>query len=152
VADLGAELPDAKKVREGLFPEDECEAARREGNRCMGIEGPRVTFSLSATAFAFGSSVLPDSLKRQLDVFAEVLKTKRAGTGQTVRIIGHADVSGSAAGNAALSKRRAEEVKRYLVSKGVDGEMLEARGVGSQALLKPEAPTDAENRRVTLGR
>lgn len=149
-ADLGSSLPDAQAIREGLFPEDKCEELRASGFKCMGVK-PTVTFSLPAVAFAFGSAVLPDSLKRQLDVFAEVLSSKR-GAKQTVRIVGHADSSGSAAGNTALSQKRAEEVKRYLVTKGADDKMLAADGVGSKDLLKPDAPTSAENRRVTLGR
>ncbi len=150
-ADLGTSIPDAQSIRDGLFPEDKCAELTANGFKCMGVK-PSITFSLPAVAFAFGSAVLPSSLKRQLDVFAEVLSSKRGATGQSVRIVGHADSSGSDAGNTVLSQRRAAEVKRYLVSKGADNKMLVADGVGSKELLKPEAPTSAENRRVTLGR
>ncbi|CAN5317940.1 hypothetical protein BH11PSE10_BH11PSE10_13510 [soil metagenome] len=149
--DLGSSVPDAKAVREGLFPEDKCADAQRDKFICMGGIKPSTTFSLPAVAFALGSAILPDSLKRQLDVFAEVLSSKRGST-QTVRIIGHADTTGTAAGNAALSQRRADEVKRYLVGKGADSAMLVTQGVGSRELLKPDAPTSPDNRRVTLGR
>ncbi len=150
VADLGAGIPDAAVIKEGLFPEAACQELRDNGFICMGVK-PTVTFSLPAVAFAFGSAVLPESLKRQLDVFAEVLSSNR-GFKHKVRIVGHADSSGSEAGNTLLSQRRAEEVKRYLVANGAEGAMLDAAGVGSKDLLKPTAPTSAENRRVTLGR
>ncbi|PND36724.1 hypothetical protein C1O66_03650 [Paucibacter aquatile] len=150
VLDLGSKVPDLTAVKEGLFPEDMCEELIKNGFKCMGFK-PATTFSLSAVAFALGSAVLPDSLKQQLDVFAEVLKAKR-GAAQKIRIVGHADSSGNEAGNLQLSQRRAEEVKRYLVNKGADAGMLEVTGVGSKDLLRPEAPTAAENRRVTLGR
>lgn len=150
VLDLGSKVPDLSAVKEGLFPEDMCEELIKNGFKCMGFK-PATTFSLSAVAFALGSAVLPDSLKQQLDVFAEVLKAKR-GSAQKIRIVGHADSSGNEAGNLQLSQRRAEEVKRYLVNKGADAGMLEVKGVGSKDLLRPEAPTAAENRRVTLGR
>lgn len=33
-----------------------------------------------------------------------------------------------------------------------DGNLLDTQGVGSRDLIKPDAPTLAENRRLTLGR
>jgi OOP family OmpA-OmpF porin len=148
--DLGSKVPDATALKEGLFPEDMCDELVKSGFKCMGFK-PATTFSLSAVAFAIGSATLPESLKQQLDVFADVLKGRK-GTPQKIRITGHADSSGEAASNLALSQRRAEEVKRYLVNKGVDAAMFDVAGVGANELLKPEAPTAAENRRVTLGR
>lgn len=147
---LGSKVPDATAIKEGLFPEDMCEELVKSGFKCMGFK-PATTFSLSAVAFALGSAVLPESLKQQLDIFADVLKGKK-GSAQKIRIVGHADSSGTEASNLALSQRRAEEVKRYLVNKGVDASVLEVAGLGSKELLKPEAPTSAENRRVTVGR
>lgn len=150
MTNLGSQVPDATAIKEGLFPEDMCEELVKSGFKCMGFK-PATTFSLSAVAFALGSAVLPESLKQQLDIFADVLKGKK-GSAQKIRITGHADSSGVEASNLALSQRRAEEVKRYLVNKGVDANMLEVAGLGSKDLLKPEAPTSAENRRVTVGR
>ncbi len=148
--DLGSKVPDATSLKEGLFPEDLCEELIKSGFKCMGFK-PATTFSLSAVAFAIGSATLPESLKQQLDVFADVLKGRQASA-KKIRIVGHADSSGEEAANLALSQRRAEEVKRYLVNKGVDAGMFDVAGVGSKDLLKPEAPTAAENRRVTVGR
>jgi outer membrane protein OmpA-like peptidoglycan-associated protein len=150
MTDLGNKVPDAIALKEGLFPEDMCEELIKSGFKCMGFK-PATTFSLSAVAFAIGSAALPDSLKQQLDVFADVLKGKTGST-KKIRIVGHADSSGDEANNLALSQRRAEEVKRYLVNKGVDAGIFDVAGVGSKDLLKPEAPTAAENRRVTVGR
>jgi outer membrane protein OmpA-like peptidoglycan-associated protein len=116
----------------------------------MGFK-PAIRYSLPATSFAVGSAELPDLLKKQLDVFAEVLKGKR-GSGRQVRVIGHADASGPAEANMALSVRRAEAVKSYLVQKGADAAMLVAVGVGETDLLNPANPTAAENRRVEIGR
>ncbi|CAN5413764.1 hypothetical protein BH11PSE9_BH11PSE9_38150 [soil metagenome] len=150
VQDLGTKIPDAASVKEGLFPEDACEELRASGFKCMGVK-PAMTFSLPAAAFALGSAVLPDMLKRQLDVFGEVLSSKK-GSQQKVRIVGHADASGSAEGNLALSQRRAEAVKAYLVTKGAEADMLQPAGVGSADLKNAGNPTAPENRRVTLGR
>ncbi|MFY9512979.1 MAG: OmpA family protein [Rubrivivax sp.] len=148
--DMGQTVPDAKSVAEGLFPEDACEQLKAAGFKCMGFK-PAVRYSLPATAFKLGSAELPDSLKKQLEVFAEVLKGKK-GSGKTVRIEGHADASGAAAANQTLSQKRAEAVKEYLVELGADSTMLTPVGVGANALKNSKDPFAAENRRVEIGR
>ena len=150
LVDVGQSVPDAKAVSEGLFPEDACEQLKAAGFKCMGFK-PAVRYSLPATSFKLGSAELPELLKKQLDVFAEVLKGK-SGSGRQVRVIGHADASGTAEANQALSVRRAEAVKDYLVSKGADPGMLVVVGVGSRDLKNTSNPTAAENRRVEIGR
>jgi outer membrane protein OmpA-like peptidoglycan-associated protein len=117
----------------------------------MGFK-PAIKYSLPASSFALGSAVLPELLKRQLDVFAEVLRGKRGSAGRQVKIVGHADASGSQAGNLALSQRRAESVRSYLVQKGADGGMLEAVGLGSSDPKNKSDPYSSENRRVEIGR
>jgi outer membrane protein OmpA-like peptidoglycan-associated protein len=148
--DMGQNIPDAKTVADGLFPEDECEQLKAAGFKCMGFK-PAVRYSLPASSFKLGSAELPDMLKKQLEVFAEVLKTKR-GSGKVVRIEGHADASGAAAANVALSQRRAEAVKSFLVELGADPAMLAPVGVGSNAPKNSKDPFAPENRRVEIGR
>ena len=80
-----------------------------------------------------------------------MLKTKKNADRQ-VRVIGHADASGTPAANQALSVRRAEAVRNYLVSKGTDPALLVIEGVGSKDLKNPAKPTADENRRVEIGR
>lgn len=70
----------------------------------------------------------------------------------TVRVIGHADSSGSDAYNQDLSRRRAEAVARFLQSQGVAPERLEALGRGE---TQPVADNETEegrarNRRVEI--
>jgi OmpA-OmpF porin, OOP family len=148
--DVSNSMPDAKAVTEGLFPEEACDQLKAAGFKCMGFK-PAVRYSLPASSFKVGSAELPDSLKKQLDVFGEALKGKR-GTGKVVRIEGHADASGVAAANLALSQRRAEAVKDYLVQQGADPTMLEPVGLGSNAPKNAKDPTAPENRRVEIGR
>lgn len=147
--EVGNTVPTVDAVKEGLFPEDACEQLVKAGFKCMGFK-PAVRFSLPALAFKVGSAEIPDGLRKQLDVFAEALAAKR-GSGKTVRIEGHADASGVSEGNQALSQRRAEEVKRYLVARGADEGMLTAVGLGSTT-PKVKNPFAAENRRVEIGR
>jgi outer membrane protein OmpA-like peptidoglycan-associated protein len=54
-----------------------------------------------------------------------------------VTVEGHTDSTGSAATNRALSQKRAEAVKDYLVSKGVDASRIEAKGFG------PDQPVES---------
>jgi outer membrane protein OmpA-like peptidoglycan-associated protein len=116
----------------------------------MGI-APAVRYSLPVNAFKLGSAEIPGTLKKQLDVFAEVLKSKR-GSGKVLRVEGHADASGAAALNQSLSQRRAEAVKGYLVDLGADAGMLEAVGMGASIPKVKTNPFSAENRRVEIGR
>jgi len=148
--DMGQTIPDAKAVAEGLFPEDACEQLKAAGFKCMGFK-PAVRYSLPANSFKLGSAELPDTLKKQLEVFAEVLKTKK-GTGKVVRVEGHADASGAAALNLDLSKRRAEAVRDFLVELGADATMIAPVGVGSNVPKNPKDPFAPENRRVEIGR
>jgi OmpA-OmpF porin, OOP family len=148
--DMGSKVPDAAAVKEGLFPEEACKELEASGMKCMGVK-PAIRYSLPASAFSLGSTVLPGLLKRQLDVFASVLQGKRAPD-RKVRVIGHADASGTSAANISLSLRRAEVVKSYLVQKGADPGMLQVEGVGAKQLKNPANPKAAENRRVEIGR
>lgn len=148
--EVGSQVPDAKQVKEGLFPEDSCKELQAAGMQCMGFKPP-VRYSLPAKSFAVGSAELPALLVKQLDVFADVLRGKK-GSKQVVRIEGHADASGSDDINQVLSQKRADAVKSYLVKKGADDAMLNAVGMGSKAPKIAANPLAAENRRVEIGR
>jgi OOP family OmpA-OmpF porin len=148
--DLGQQVPTAESIAEGLFPDDKCKELEAAGFKCMGFK-PAIRYSLPASSFKVGSAELPQTLKSQLDVFAEVLRTKK-NTDRQVRIIGHADASGTPAANQALSLKRAESVRDYLVSKGTDAGLLVIEGVGASDPKNPAKPTADENRRVEIGR
>lgn len=148
--DMGQTVPDAKAISEGLFPEAACEELKAAGFKCMGFK-PAVRYSLPASSFRLGSAELPEGLKRQLEVFAEVLKSKR-GSGKVVRVEGHADASGAAAANLQLSQRRAEAVRDFLVELGADASMIAPVGVGAAAPKNAKDPFAPENRRVEIGR
>jgi OmpA-OmpF porin, OOP family len=79
------------------------------------------------------------------------LKTRR-GAHRPVRIEGHTDASGAPAANVALSQRRAEAVRDYLVQLGADSSQLSAVGLGASDPRDAKNPLAAENRRIEIGR
>jgi OOP family OmpA-OmpF porin len=67
-----------------------------------------------------------------------------------VEIHGHTDSIGSDAFNKTLSEKRAQAVKNYLISKGIDANRLTVKGMGKQdPIASNETPEGrAQNRRV----
>jgi OOP family OmpA-OmpF porin len=148
--DVGAKVPAPEDIKQGLFPDDECEQLKQAGFKCMGFKPP-VRFSLPAVSFKVGSAELPDLVKKQLDSFADVLRT-RQNVDRKVRVEGHADASGDNVANQELSQRRADSAKQYLVGKGVNPELINAVGMGAKAPKDAKNPLAPENRRVVIGR
>ena len=97
-------------------------------------------------SFDFDSAALREDQKPKLVQLCNALK---AADVQKIRILGHTDASGSASYNERLSKLRAEEVKRFLVSGcGYPAERMEALGVGERYPFDPSDPRADVNRRV----
>ena len=67
------------------------------------------------------------------------------------QIIGHTDASGSVAYNLSLSQARADEVVRYMVREcGIDGNVLQAVGMGEGRLKNASDLRADQNRRVEI--
>jgi outer membrane protein OmpA-like peptidoglycan-associated protein len=95
----------------------------------------------------------PGSATLQPDAFGllkQVASTLRANPSLSIEIQGHTDDVGSAATNIALSKKRAETIRAFLVKQKVPASRLVAQGYGP---LKPRATNKTaagreQNRRV----
>ena len=109
----------------------------------------RTALVLEGVTFATGSATLADS---SLPVLNRVAESLVANAEVRVEVQGHTDNSGSAATNRRLSQRRADAVRSYLISKGVDGSRLTAMGYGPDQPKTPNtsAANRAMNRRVEL--
>jgi OOP family OmpA-OmpF porin len=96
--------------------------------------------------FETGKAIILDSSKPYLDELANVLKE----TNWTLNLIGHTDNVGTDADNLILSKKRAEAVKIYLISKGISDVRINAIGKGeAEPLVSNETVQGREkNRRV----
>jgi outer membrane protein OmpA-like peptidoglycan-associated protein len=104
--------------------------------------------NLNVINFASGSAQIPMESDDYLNRVAVALKAAPAGT--ALEIGGHTDNTGDSASNMTLSQQRADEVRAYLISQGVNGDMLVAKGYGD---TKPVAPNDTDegkfhNRRI----
>ena len=109
------------------------------------------TVVLKGVNFATDSAQLTPGSSKTLDEAAAAL-IRRSDV--RAEVAGHTDNRGSAQHNRTLSQRRAETVRSYLVSKGVDPARLTARGYGPDAPIADNGSESgrAANRRVELRR
>ena len=108
----------------------------------------KVSFAAEAL-FDFDKSVVKPEGKAALDDL--LLKLQGMNT-EVMITVGHTDSVGSDAYNQKLSLRRAEAVKAYLVSKGVDASRVYTEGKGETQPLADNKTAEgrAKNRRVTV--
>ncbi len=100
--------------------------------------------------FAFDSAELTEQGAAALAALGTALKDP-ALAGARFRIAGHTDARGTDAYNQALSERRAEAARRFLVERaGVDPARLTAVGYGRRQLYDAANPSAAANRRVQV--
>lgn len=123
-------------------------AGRRSGHRAGSVAVARSSrLSDLLIHFKLGSAELTPDGQTNAANFAAALRDPSVAK-LRFEIAGHTDASGRAARNLELSDQRAEAVKSYLVSQGVDGSRLTAKGYGSSELAEPAEPRSAANRRV----
>jgi outer membrane protein OmpA-like peptidoglycan-associated protein len=67
-----------------------------------------------------------------------------------VEIAGHTDNVGNKNANKALSQKRADAVRAYLISKGIDGARIKAVGYGDANPVAPNTTSEGrqQNRRI----
>ncbi|MES2017902.1 MAG: OmpA family protein [Pseudomonadota bacterium] len=108
----------------------------------------KVSFA-SETLFDFDKSVVKPSGKAAID---ELLGKLQGMNTEVMVTVGHADAVGSDAYNQKLSQRRAEAVKAYIVSKGVDASRVYTEGKGESQPVADNKTAEgrAKNRRVTV--
>ena len=108
----------------------------------------KVTYSADAF-FDFDKSVLKPAGKAKLDDLTGKIKDINL---EVIIAVGHTDSIGSDAYNQKLSVRRAEAVKAYLVSKGIEKSRVYTEGKGKKQPVADNktAAGRAQNRRVEI--
>jgi outer membrane protein OmpA-like peptidoglycan-associated protein len=100
--------------------------------------------------FAYDSAELLTDSQITLDNLAKALKDERLA-GSSFLVAGHTDAKGPDDYNLDLSRRRADSVVQYLVTKhGIAASRLTEKGFGETQLLDPDHPEDGINRRVQI--
>jgi OOP family OmpA-OmpF porin len=108
----------------------------------------KVSFAAEAL-FDFDKAVVKDDGKAGLD---ELLAKLQGMNTEVMIAVGHTDSVGATGYNQKLSQRRADAVKAYLVSKGLDPARLYTEGKGESQPIADNATAEdrAKNRRVTI--
>lgn len=98
-------------------------------------------------AFESGKATLTPAGRAVLDEIVTVLAGLQ---GRKIEVIGHTDNLGLRERNLALSRERAETVKRYLADKGTDPDSITASGLGPDRPIAGNDTVDgrARNRRI----
>jgi OOP family OmpA-OmpF porin len=108
----------------------------------------KITYAADAF-FAFDKSVVQAAGKAKLD---DLVKRMQAMDIEVVVAVGHTDSTGPSSYNQRLSVRRAEAVKAYMVSKGVDADRIFTEGKGEDSPVADNSSRSgrAKNRRVEV--
>ncbi|MGV3656769.1 MAG: OmpA family protein, partial [Chitinophagaceae bacterium] len=148
----GCPMPD--KDKDGIADEEDAcpeNAGTAENGGCPQVtekEKEIVKFAAQRLQFEFQSAIIDTASYRLLDEVVNILKTHPQ---LTVSIEGHTAGSASEA-NLVLSQQRANAVKEYIYSKGINPDRLKAIGYGAtRPLVKTtDAKAGAINRRVEI--
>ena len=101
--------------------------------------------------FDHDKSVLKPEGKAAMHDLDETIKAKGARV-VDINVIGHTDSDGSEEYNQTLSVRRAESVRDYMVSEGIDPSIIDISGEGESNPIASNATKEgrAQNRRVDI--
>ncbi|MEQ1678165.1 MAG: OmpA family protein [Chitinophagaceae bacterium] len=124
------------------IPDTDGDGTNDEEDKCITIPGPKENF---------GCPIISEEIKKKVDIAAknilfvtgsaklqtksfkglnDVVQIMKDNPGMSLAIDGHTDNVGTEEKNQILSDNRANSVKAYLVSKGIDESRITARGHG----------------------
>lgn len=132
---VAQDIKRAFDIERGLIP-----ITGDEGSRAVDLD---IRFSVNLAK-------LTDDARRQLAELGRALNSEKLA-GARFEINGHTDASGKATHNKALSRKRAQAVRDYLVkSHAIKTTRLIVHGYGEERLKNALEPNAAENRRVEI--
>jgi outer membrane protein OmpA-like peptidoglycan-associated protein len=135
LADLEARLKDARDTIAKI-------AAVKDDSRGM------VITLQGEVLFTTGKSDLKPAAMAKLDQIADALRGKE----QPMVVFGYTDNVGTYDNNMALSQKRAQAVRDYLVTKGIPNDLISAQGKGPDMPVAENTSIEgrAQNRRVEI--
>jgi len=134
-------------------PPSPVNAQEQPERRMTGVEKAPIPPSVDLDVrFAYDSAELLPEARAQLNALGRALTSPALAHGRFL-IGGHTDAAGSDDYNLALSQRRADAVRAWLIARhGMAPERLVAEGFGESVLKDPNLPRAAVNRRVEVRR
>ncbi len=163
--DISDECPTiAGKPEFNGCPDTDGDGIADKNDKCPTVAGPasnrgcpevkeevkkRLSFAATAVQFETGKAAIKKTSNKVLDEIVSILNEY---PDYYMTIDGHTDNTGNAAKNLELSKQRANSVKAYFVSKGIDANRIEADGHGDTMpkASNKTAKGRAQNRRVDM--
>ncbi|MBV2234043.1 MAG: OmpA family protein [Sterolibacterium sp.] len=148
-------LPVAAQSAEDCDPDDDDDdliSLQAPAANLMPQQTPLMSAQGEAVLFSYGSAELKNNALPLLNAFAEKLKQDPSIKAE---IAGHTDDNNRSNRpqlNTTLSKQRADNVKKYLVSRGIAAKRLTTVGYGPSQPVTDNATVEdqAQNRRVEL--
>lgn len=165
IADIDDACPDVAGLAElGGCPDRDHDGVIDSKDRCPDEAGPasnygcpevtveeeeKLEFAATAVEFEVNKAKIKPTSFALLDEIVELLKKYPA---YVMNLDGYTDNTGSDKVNDRLSKERAEAVRDYFISKGVEASRLEAAGHGSSNPVADNSTKEgrAKNRRVVM--
>jgi OmpA-OmpF porin, OOP family len=125
-----------------------CDGAIAAAKAAPKPAGAKVTLNADAL-FDFDKSAIKPAAKASLDSLAGKVKSL---TLEVIVAVGHTDSVGTDAYNQKLSIRRAESVKKYLISQGIEAKRIYIEGKGESQPVADNKTAEgrAKNRRVQI--
>ena len=139
------------------IPDADGDGVNDEEDRCVSVAGskdnggcPTIDFKAENVQFATGTANLTTGAKAELNKLADIMNKDYPQVRMLIE--GHTDNTGKAEANLLLSENRAASVKKYLVSRKVDVDRLDAIGYGQDQPIADNATPEgrARNRRVAF--
>ncbi len=136
------------KAKEQLIPMPSAQKVIENIEECKNSQDPHCVHAYRLKVFFdYDKADIKPQYRPELEKLVEVMK-KREDV--KLEVEGHTDSIGTYEYNQKLSQRRADAIKRYLVSRGIDANRIKAIGYGEKRPIATNMYKDgrAKNRRV----
>ena len=145
---FGAMLTGCKKDTEEPEPEETTGAEIPEPEPEVEVEPVEEPCAFETVYFAFDSSELDSAARAALQEAADCYRGQ-ADPGLSLLLTGACDPRGTEEYNIALGERRAQSVRSYLISLGIDGSRISTTSVGEEMATGTDEAGWARDRNVS---